>query len=150
MRCQPYYVYDNSMLHGPAATLAVQFRPTAFGRRHSSCPSYGAIDSLFSPSSASRIIESFETPRFASRVIARVAISRGLSQSLRFGSVENSDFVAQLSHVRGQWAFSSRRILRDGVEFSRWVIPRRWKLVKDRIVREIARDSLFRAVVSKV
>lgn len=67
MRCQPYYVYDNSMLHGPATTLAVQFRPTAFGHRYSSCPLVGAIDSLFSPSSAFRIIENFETPRFATR-----------------------------------------------------------------------------------
>lgn len=30
MRCQPYYVYDNSMLHGLVTTLAPQFRPITF------------------------------------------------------------------------------------------------------------------------
>lgn len=50
MRCQPYYVYDNSMLHGPATTLAVQFRSTAFGCRHSSCPLVARSTRCFLPS----------------------------------------------------------------------------------------------------
>lgn len=62
--------------------------------------------------------------------------------SLRSGSVENSDFVAQLSHVRGRWAFSSRRVLRDGRRILAMSNAAMWKLVKNQVVREIARHFL--------
>lgn len=153
MRCQPYYVYDNSMLHGPATTLiAVQFRPTAFGRCHSSLPLplRGTFDSLFSP--LVRIIENFETPRFASPVIARVAISRGFlfSPSLLVDPAALKISTLSRSCRTFERAFSSRteRVLRNGVGFSRWVMPttlKSWWKIKLR--GEIARAIfLFRGI----